>query len=207
MEEAVVVVRDAGWESIEEGEVVSAHDVARELRGRLPGIGVVKLHKLLYYVQGWHLATTGDPLFREPIQAWANGPVVADVWADEKHGRGRPPERPLHGSAAMVLDYVVERYGGLSGRDLIQLTHREGPWLDVSESEDAAAVPSPTISGDALRRWFEQDEAWRARVEEVEALRSRRDVYGFGPLTQPDVVADAVDRARRGERVRHDRPA
>lgn len=62
----------------------SAHDVAIELRRRLPGLGVKKLHKLLYYCQGHHLATFGRPLFNETISAWDMGPVVGALWFAEK---------------------------------------------------------------------------------------------------------------------------
>src|SRR5262249_9440233 len=75
--------------------VVSAHDVARELRQRLPHAGDVKIHKLLYYCQGWHLARYGDPLFNEPVEAWANGPVVADLWRDEKYHQPAPAPQGL----------------------------------------------------------------------------------------------------------------
>jgi Protein of unknown function (DUF4065) len=70
-----------------EGErlsILSAHDVARELRQRLPYAGDVKIHKLAYYCQGWHVAWTGEPMFREAVEAWTNGPVVAhgsQLWA------------------------------------------------------------------------------------------------------------------------------
>lgn len=37
-------------------QVASARDVALAIERRLPGIGEAKLHKLLYYVQGYHLA-------------------------------------------------------------------------------------------------------------------------------------------------------
>ena len=49
--------------------MLSAHDVARELRQRLPDPGDVKIHKLAYYCQRWHLARTGEPMFPEAIEA------------------------------------------------------------------------------------------------------------------------------------------
>lgn len=54
---------------------VSAHDVAAELRKRLPGVDDQKLHALLYYCQGHHLAHTSEPLFHEEIHA-----VGDDFW-------------------------------------------------------------------------------------------------------------------------------
>jgi uncharacterized phage-associated protein len=185
---------------------VSAHDVADELRRRLPGVGVVKLHKLLYYGQGWHLTWFGRPLFRERIHAWANGPVVRELWVDEKHERGRPRPRPVDGDLLETIDYVVDRYGRFSGKELIRFTHNEDPWRDVSESDDPSVVASPEISHEAMRRWFERDDERVAHVAEVDRLRRRRDVYSLDPLPVTAGMEAAVARAVEGRRVRHRRP-
>ena len=39
----------------------------------------LKLQKLLYYAQAWHLAHTNAPLFNKEIKAWTHGPVVTTV--------------------------------------------------------------------------------------------------------------------------------
>jgi len=183
----------------------SAHDIGGELRRRLPGIGVVKLHKLLYYAQGWHLVQYGEPLFKETIQAWANGPVVASLWADEKHGRSRPALRPLSGEVLATVEYVVARYGRLTGAELIRKTHHEDPWRAVSESDDPALAGDPRITDDALHQWFERDEERVAYVAEVERLRARTDIYSFEPRPLTPEHHAAIDRALRGERVNHRR--
>jgi len=122
--------------------VVSAHDVARELRNAVPGDpGDVKIHKLLYYCQGWHLARTGEPLFAEPIEAWLNGPVVAELWRDEKRAhRPSPAALALDAESRHTVEIVVARYGGLTGRELIRRTHEEDPWREVSERDDPGAT-------------------------------------------------------------------
>jgi uncharacterized phage-associated protein len=193
---------------VEQGMPVSAHDVAEELRRRLPDVGVLKLHKLLYYAQGWHLIWADRPLFREPIVAWVNGPVVRELWVDERHERGRPRPQGLDGDELRTIEYVVERYGRFSGKDLIRLTHAEDPWRDVSESDDpnVTANPTPEISHDALRRWFERDEEQVAHVAAVERLRGRANVYSFAPPRATPAVEAAVARAITGQRVRHNRP-
>ena len=43
----------------------------------------MKLHKLLYYVQGWSQAWTGRPLFQEAPEAWKFGPVYKSVYAEQ----------------------------------------------------------------------------------------------------------------------------
>lgn len=110
------------------GMTVSAHDVAAVLRERLPGVGVKKLHKLLYYCQGHHLATFDEPLFSESISAWDMGPVVGKLWGEEKHGVAPPPRRDLGEAELNTVGYVLSRYGSLTGTDLEHLSHSEAPW-------------------------------------------------------------------------------
>lgn len=40
----------------------------------------LKLQKMLYYQQGFHLAYFGTPLFDDEIEAWMYGPVVPSVY-------------------------------------------------------------------------------------------------------------------------------
>ena len=40
----------------------------------------LKLQKLLYYMQGFHLAFFDEPFFNESIEAWTYGPVVPVVF-------------------------------------------------------------------------------------------------------------------------------
>jgi uncharacterized phage-associated protein len=107
------------------------------LRQRLPSIGVVKLHKLLYYCQGHHLATFGRPLFSDTISAWDMGPVVGTLWREEKDGQ--PPDEQgllpaeLGEAELNTIGYVVSRYGRMTGRELEILTHGESPWQRAND--------------------------------------------------------------------------
>lgn len=133
---------------------VSAHDVAAAIRDRLPGVGTMKLHKLLYYCQGYHLAHTGEPLFREAISAWDNGPVVAPLWrAEGGKEEGRPLTAELDNSGLGTVGYVISRYGALSGTELGRLTHQEDPWIRADEQR-RQRPQNDQISRDSLRDWF-----------------------------------------------------
>lgn len=134
----------------------SAHVVAAELRRRVPGLGVKKLHKLLYYCQGHHLGSLGEPLFREPVSAWDMGPVVGSLWFEERQGLRAEAER-LAEAQLNTIGYVVSRYGALSGADLERLTHSEAPWQDADRARRPGA--SAKISTDALASYF-QDAQW-----------------------------------------------
>lgn len=109
----------------------SALDVAAEIRKRLPGVPTKKLHKLLYYCQGYHAAAFGSALFAESIEAWDMGPVVAALWRDEKHGSlfTGTPAQALGQAELNTVGYVLSRYGAMTGADLESLTHHEPPWM------------------------------------------------------------------------------
>jgi uncharacterized phage-associated protein len=143
---------------------VPASAVAAALRERLPALATKKLHKLLYYCQGHHLATFGLPLFEEAISAWDMGPVVAQLWHQERlalprqaeEAGGRQRELPALTEAQLnTVGYVVSRYGSLTGRDLEHLTHSEAPW----QRADADRPPgqSVRIELDWIREYFLAD--------------------------------------------------
>lgn len=172
--------------------MLSAHDVTRELRRHLPDAGALKIHKLLYYCQGWHLVWTGLPMFAERTEAWTNGPVVADLWHDEDKGRARPRAQQPRDEEAAVIGYVVGRYGRCTGLELIRKTHLEDPWRNVSESEVSFRTRNPEITHEALRSWFSQDEEYLGHTTAVSRLRERRDIYGFEGPAMPDDLREAT---------------
>ena len=129
----------------------------------MPDVGNVKLHKLLYYCQGWHLGWTGEPMFVDSIEAWANGPVVADLWHAEKKGRTPALTQTAPALVLGTIGFVLGHYGSQTGKSLIQQTHRERPWVAASEQD----VPNPCISREALREFFQVT----AESSSVRALR------------------------------------
>jgi uncharacterized phage-associated protein len=95
----------------------------------------LKLQKLVYYVQAWHLALYGEPLFRREIQAWIHGPVEPRLYARFKEWRWKPivledlkcPDLP--GDVRDHIDEVLEVYADYSGEELESIVHQEEPWL------------------------------------------------------------------------------
>jgi uncharacterized phage-associated protein len=137
---------------------VSAYDVAAELRERLPGLGDTKLHKLLYYCQGIHLAHTGQPLFEETISAWDRGPVVGRLWKQEHDAEEPPTRRPpvaLTNVQLGTISYVVSTYGKLSGGDLSRLTHNEDPWKRGDQERRQHGQQRATIRIEWIAEYFQ----------------------------------------------------
>ncbi|HEX9888872.1 MAG TPA: type II toxin-antitoxin system antitoxin SocA domain-containing protein [Nitriliruptorales bacterium] len=153
--------------------------MARALRDELStDPGTVKLHKLLYYCQAWHATWTGEALFDEPIEAWENGPVVADLWRVEKHGfRVSMPDEPLSDEEARTVSYVVSRYGSKWASQLIGETHAERPWREAYARGRNTVIPI-----ESMRAFFADDAGadqagfWTKewREGEVEAMHDAR---------------------------------
>lgn len=55
-------------------------DVAEYILAQQGEMTAMKLHRLVYYCQAWHLVWDGVPLFDEEIQAWASGPVIPALY-------------------------------------------------------------------------------------------------------------------------------
>jgi uncharacterized phage-associated protein len=142
--------------------VVSARDVAAALRERLPGLQQTKEHKLLYYCQGHHLATFGEPLFRETVSAWDLGPVVGEFWYAESQGGAAGSSDALDEAQLNTVGYVVSRYGRLTANDLVKLTHAEDPWQTANRTRRPKT--STRIRNDWMREYFRDNGADDAAV-------------------------------------------
>ena len=64
--------------------MTNVHDVAKYLLKHLGKSGVWKFQSLLYYCQAWSLVWDGKSLFRNKIEAWANGPVIPALYKVHK---------------------------------------------------------------------------------------------------------------------------
>src|SRR4051794_1852282 len=61
---------------------VAAYILSKQPKGQ--SLTTWKLQKLIYYCQAWSLVWDEAPLFHEKILAWANGPVVKDLYNAHK---------------------------------------------------------------------------------------------------------------------------
>lgn len=116
--------------------MVSAHDVAAYILERSGPLSAMKLQKLVYYSQAWSLVWDDRPLFPERIEAWANGPVVRDLY--DRHRGHFQVKGWRWGNASRLgqaeratVDSVLNYYGPHSAQWLSDLTHRETPWKDA----------------------------------------------------------------------------
>lgn len=97
----------------------------------------LKLQKMLYYQQGFHLAKFGVPLFDEDIEAWMYGPVVPSVYNfyNSYGSNGIAPADndviELDPVEEKLFDEVFQAYGQFSAIGLMNMTHKEKPWMNT----------------------------------------------------------------------------
>jgi len=113
-------------------------------------ISNLKLQKLVYYAQGYHLAVFDKPLFNEPIQAWMHGPVVPDLYQRFKtYGAGAIPPitdidlTKFNEETQSFLDEVYSIFNQYSGWTLRNMTHEELPWKE--HEADAGVISTETM--------------------------------------------------------------
>jgi len=140
---------------------VNVDDVAAAVLRRVGTMETMKLQKLLYYSQAWHVAITDEPLFEDEIQAWSKGPVVDRVWQERKGWRNvtswpQGNADNISGPSAMVVDLVCSVYGRLSGDDLSELTHDEEPWRATRGDLPESARANRTIPLELMRDFYRQ---------------------------------------------------
>jgi len=116
----------------------------------------LKLQKLLYYAQGFHLALFNKPLFDDKIEAWKHGPVVRSVYRVYSQNKAsfikktKIDQEMYSRSTQLFLNEIWRVYGQFSGWKLRELTHNEPPWKNAF-----AKGQNTVISHESLRKFFE----------------------------------------------------
>lgn len=121
----------------------------------------LKLQYLMYYAQAWSLVWDDEPLFPEPIQAWAWGPVIPDLYQIHEgqfkvqasvfkmHGKTR-----LNAAQKKTIVAVIDFYGPMKSHYLTQLTRLERPWKEARADVPTGEACSNVISTSAMAEYY-----------------------------------------------------
>ena len=127
-------------------------------RPKLP-VTTWKLQKLVYYSQAWASVWDDEPIFSEPIEAWANGPVCPTLY--EVH-RGQFKISQIEGGTAKsvskvhraTIDAVIKHYGEKSAQYLSELTHAEDPWKQARKGLKPGERGSSEITLESMAEYY-----------------------------------------------------
>jgi uncharacterized phage-associated protein len=119
----------------------------------------MKLQKLVYYSQAWSLVWDEEPLFSEQIRAWANGPVVRELY-DLHRGQFRVTENrhgdpsALSDEQAATVEAILGFYGNLSSQQLSDMTHREDPWRLARQGLEPGERGNREITHESMAEYY-----------------------------------------------------
>ena len=129
-------------------------------------LNLLKLQKLLYYAQAWHLAFYGERLFVGKFQAWIHGPVNREIYdrfvgskslysevneEDIEAGfniEAVPEEQRNH------IDRVLEVYAKFRGSQLEEMSHGETPWIEARMGYRPTERCENEINEESMRRYY-----------------------------------------------------
>jgi len=138
--------------------MANVHDVAAYILSKKKPMTAMKLQKLVYYCQAWSLVWDESKLFPEKIEAWANGPVVPELFRKHKGNylvsqlEGNP--EALSPTERDTIDSVLKFYGDRSSQWLSDLTHQEDPWRDSRSGLPMGTPDNTTISHAAMMEYY-----------------------------------------------------
>ena len=119
----------------------------------------MKFQKLVYYCQAWSLVWDERPLFRNRIEAWANGPVIPALYQSHrgvfevKSWDGNPENVSPRGTE--TIDAVLAYYGNKTSQWLSDLTHEEAPWRDARRGISPGVRSNREITHAAMMEYYE----------------------------------------------------
>jgi uncharacterized phage-associated protein len=138
--------------------MATVKDVAEAILERKGPMDTFRLQKLVYYAQALHLATTGQPLFADPIEAWTNGPVVRSLY--ELHrgsysvGSVGGAADQLDSAAVVSIDTMLDFYGEQSSGWLVNQVHLEDPWRRARNGLEPEDQSSRLITTAEMERFY-----------------------------------------------------
>lgn len=141
------------------------------------GISNLKLQKILYFIQAYFLISKPNnaPCFKEKIEAWDFGPVVAEayhqykqygscdipnvtsyieldknnIW-NTKRIEFTPPN--IANDDKKLINAVIDKFKNYSATDLVTITHHQDPWCNAYNPK----YPHNEITPEAIRTYFDE---------------------------------------------------
>ncbi len=130
-----------------------------ECRDRGENLTNLKLQKLLFYADAWHLALRDTTLFPENFKAWVHGPVLTSQYHRFKENRWASitqdvarPELPQE--LASHLNEIVDVFGCETAVALELMTHQEMPWLEARGDLPPTEPSSAPISKETMKQFY-----------------------------------------------------
>lgn len=150
---------------------IDSIELSRYILAKWGSMPHLKLQKLVFYVEAFHLAYFEQPLIEDQFEAWMHGPVSPKVWRQFKDYDSpllntvavKPQEAEEAISAVeskitaeqkdLIAD-VMGEFGDKSAYHLECLTHSESPWIEARGATAPEERCSAPISKDSMKSYY-----------------------------------------------------
>jgi uncharacterized phage-associated protein len=133
----------------------------------------LKLQKLLYFIEGYHLAYFSTNLIDDDFEAWVHGPVSRKIYNELKDKsviysdityiaeQDAPTpsimlSRLLTSDQVDLINEVLGLYGNETGFTLESITHQQTPWIKARECYNPADKCEEKIQKEEMQSYFKQ---------------------------------------------------
>jgi uncharacterized phage-associated protein len=152
---------------------IDSIELAKFILAKLGAMPHLKLQKLVYYIEAWHLAIFEESIIRDDFEAWMHGPVCKRVWK-----AFRDATAPVYGMVALepkdvrlaiktaesslskdqieLIGDVLIEYGDKTSYYLECLTHSELPWREARRGVPPDAGSVETISKKTMKEFYQK---------------------------------------------------
>lgn len=141
-------------------------------------ISPLKLQKLLYYIQSWHIAKLEKELLFDSLpEAWVNGPVYREVYNIYKETffrndniltdldelelsnklQEKQSELELIENQLKLVNAVLGAYSKLSDERLVLMTHSEDPWNEARRGFSPIQRCETKLSVETMYNYFNRN--------------------------------------------------
>lgn len=162
-------------------QCVSALNFSEHILKNYGSMSHLKLQKLLYYCQAYHLAEFDVPLLKEEFQAWVHGPVCIEVYhsmkdqspiySDLRHDEKFDPDpfirNVLTEKQLELIDDVVSELKEWKDSELENATHKEWPWREARKDLPNHERCTNVISLETMRDYYKKELGNRGKASEA----------------------------------------
>lgn len=141
--------------------MASVFDTAKYILESIGPMTAMKLQKLCYYSQAWSLVWDEEELFSEDFEAWANGPVVKELY--DQHRKmfkvdlrtfSQGDSGNLNDIQKETIDKVLSFYGDKTAQWLSSLTHQEQPWVVARDGFEPMEYCNVVITKASMAEYY-----------------------------------------------------
>lgn len=131
----------------------------------------LKLQKLLYYCEGYHLAYFEKSIIETEFEAWVHGPVspiiyhefkgssilYSDIAFEGDYNPNEIVEETITSDQLGLLSDVLQELSKWTGFQLENSTHQEFPWLEARKGYSPGEICDVNISKESMMNYYKKD--------------------------------------------------